>query len=318
MEEIQAQTNGSGLARLSDEAKALATSHMLLASWYVTCQLGIRRPGPGQEELIQQAALGVMRAAQDYDPASSKFSTYAGWWMRHFTTRWMQQHRADVRLPVRCEQARAASRRAGDAPAHDGVALVQRLSLHAAGRESVSTLEDFIPDDAPGPEHTAASSQVSERVRDALGRIPARLAAILRRRCGIDCGEETLEEIAADMRISRERVRQLEAQGLSRLRDEIEPEDVDWVPVSKPQLRVGYERLRLGRARMPDGPEGRVVADAVALERARLADLERERTESRARLARLRRQAEAAPRRPRGRPPKQPRDALDEAAMNGP
>ena len=216
-----------------------------------------RRYGMPLEDLIQQGNLGLMRAAEKYDPDNgARFSTYATWWIRASMQEYVMRNWSVVRTgtnaaqkklffhlrrlqsraeddPARREAISASVARELDVPADQVELMMGRmsgpdLSLNTPqsdgdeGREWMDTIED---DAAPVEDSVLSRLQMDRwraRLRKAMEALPAREQQILRQRHLSDepC---TLNELGVDLGISKERVRQLEERALARLRDSLVP-----------------------------------------------------------------------------------------------
>ena len=197
-------------------------------------------------DLIEEGNLGLLRAAEKYEPErGTRFSTYAVWWIRQAIVRALANQARTIRLPVHVElllgryarEEKRLTQRLGRIPTTAEVAQAlgmsvddvqeleeirqrQPLPLDAPAREGEGRLGDVLADPSPGP-----SEAVGELLRaradlvSVLDDLAANERAVLRRRFGLEGDEpETLEAIGRRMGLTRERVRQIEAGGLRKLR----------------------------------------------------------------------------------------------------
>jgi RNA polymerase primary sigma factor len=225
-----------------------AREHLISANARLVISVAKKYMGRGVPflDLIQEGNIGLMRAAKKFDYTRGyKFSTYATWWIRQAVTRAIADQGRTIRVPVHMgDQVSRMLRiqhqlkqKYGRDPTMDEVAealdvppkkveeMIQLarhpLSLQMPiGEEDDDVLGDFIEDDAsPAPDETAANNLLHEQLASILDSLPPREARILQLRYGLLDGQYlTLNEVGQKMGVTRERVRQIEAQALRRLR----------------------------------------------------------------------------------------------------
>ena len=225
-----------------------AREHLITANARLVISVAKKYMGRGVPflDLIQEGNIGLMRAAKKFDYTRGyKFSTYATWWIRQAVTRAIADQGRTIRVPVHMgDQVSRMLRiqhqlkqKYGRDPTMEEVAealdvppkkveeMIQLarhpLSLQMPiGEEDDDVLGDFIEDDnSPAPDETAANNLLHEQIAGILDSLPPREARILQLRYGLLDGQYlTLNEVGQKMGVTRERVRQIEAQALRRLR----------------------------------------------------------------------------------------------------